>query len=62
MISICFHKDKSVTFSCWMVHFEHEQMISSGKVVQSSTGTTHVASPADIEAFWKNRLSLELFM
>ncbi|CNI77437.1 Uncharacterised protein [Yersinia similis] len=32
---------------------EHQAMIETGKVVQSSTGTTHVASPADVNAFGK---------
>lgn len=32
---------------------EYQQMIDTGKVVQSSTGTTHVAYPADINAFGK---------
>ncbi|WP_197473378.1 hypothetical protein [Erwinia sp. ErVv1] len=32
-------------------------MISTGKVVQSTTGTTHVASPADVEAFGKQAKS-----
>ena len=32
---------------------EYKQMIHSGRVVQSTTGITHVAYPADIEAFGK---------
>ncbi|MFP1762737.1 hypothetical protein [Lonsdalea quercina] len=32
---------------------EHQQMLETGKVVQSNTGTTHVAFPADVEAFGK---------
>ncbi|WP_431810161.1 hypothetical protein [Jejubacter sp. L23] len=30
---------------------EYKQMVDSGRVVQSTTGTTHVAYPANIEAF-----------
>jgi len=32
---------------------EYQQMLDTGKVIQSSTGTTHVAYPADINAFDK---------
>ena len=32
---------------------EYQQMLATGKVIQSSTGTTHVAYPADINAFGK---------
>ncbi|MEI7184351.1 RHS repeat-associated core domain-containing protein, partial [Pectobacterium carotovorum] len=37
----------------WMSPAEHQQMLETGKVVQSNTGTTHVAYPADVEAFGK---------
>jgi uncharacterized protein RhaS with RHS repeats len=42
-----------VTVGRWMGPSEYNQMIDSGRVVQSSTGTTHVASPANIDAFGK---------
>ncbi len=34
-----------VTVGRWMGPAEYEKMVSTGKVVQSTTGTTHVASP-----------------
>ncbi|WP_411751528.1 RHS repeat-associated core domain-containing protein, partial [Serratia sp. (in: enterobacteria)] len=43
----------NVTVGRWMGPAEHQAMIETGKVVQSSTGTTHVASPADVNAFGK---------
>ncbi|WP_230200469.1 RHS repeat-associated core domain-containing protein, partial [Serratia marcescens] len=42
-----------VTVGRWMGPAEYEKMVSTGKVVQSTTGTTHVASPANIDAFGK---------
>ncbi|OPX41839.1 hypothetical protein CLHUN_42910 [Ruminiclostridium hungatei] len=35
----------------WMSQTEYDAMVKSGKVQESSTGTTHVASPANPEAF-----------
>ncbi|WP_442878744.1 TreTu family toxin [Brenneria sp. g21c3] len=32
---------------------EYKQMVDSGRVVQSSTGATHVAHPENIDAFGK---------
>ncbi|WP_387465564.1 hypothetical protein [Photorhabdus sp. RM323S] len=32
---------------------EYQQMVDIGRVVQSSTGTTHVAYPVDVNAFGK---------
>ncbi|MBQ4765463.1 hypothetical protein F9U43_22240, partial [Pectobacterium versatile] len=43
----------NATVGRWMGPTEYKQMIDSGKVVQSSTGTTHVAHPANIDAFGK---------
>ena len=43
----------NTTVGRWMSPAEYEQMINTGKVIQSSTGTTHVVSPADINAFGK---------
>jgi len=37
----------------WMSQAEYDTMIKTGKVPESFTGTTHVASPADINAFGK---------
>jgi len=37
----------------WMSETEHEAMTKTGKVQESYTGTTHVAHPANIEAFRK---------
>ncbi|WP_223284219.1 hypothetical protein [Kosakonia sp. SMBL-WEM22] len=41
---------------------EYDQMIKTGTVVQSSTGTTHVASPADIEAFGKQAKPVTMYV
>ena len=43
----------NVTVGRWMGPSEYNQMTSTGKVVQSYTGTTHVASPASVDAFGK---------
>ncbi len=43
----------NATVGRWMGDSEYKQMIDSGRVVQSTTGTTHVAYPANIEAFGK---------
>jgi hypothetical protein len=37
----------------WMSKAEYDKMVKTGKVPESFTGTTHVASPADINAFGK---------
>ncbi|WP_157926284.1 RHS repeat domain-containing protein [Tenacibaculum maritimum] len=37
----------------WMSQVELDQMLSTNKVIESVTGTTHVASPANIDAFGK---------
>ncbi len=37
----------------WMSQAEYDTMVKTGKVPESFTGTTHVASPADINAFGK---------
>ncbi|MDC9583371.1 hypothetical protein PSI15_17860, partial [Xenorhabdus sp. PR6a] len=37
----------------WMSPDEHQKMLDTGKVVQSTTGTTHVGYPANIDAFGK---------
>jgi hypothetical protein len=36
-----------------MSQAEYDTMVKTGKVPESFTGTTHVASPADINAFGK---------
>ncbi|HFJ3813202.1 TPA: RHS repeat-associated core domain-containing protein [Salmonella enterica] len=43
----------TATVGRWMGPAEYQQMLDTGTVVQSSTGTTHVAYPADIDAFGK---------
>ena len=43
----------NTTVGRWMSPTEYQQMRNTGKVIQSSTGTTHVAYPADINAFGK---------
>ena len=37
----------------WMSKTEHGEMTKTGKVIESSTGTTHVATPASVDAFSK---------
>lgn len=37
----------------WMSQTEYDSMIKTGKVQESFTGTTHVALPANINAFGK---------
>ncbi|WNS42043.1 hypothetical protein [Paenibacillus sp. MMS20-IR301] len=37
----------------WMSKQEYDSMIKTGKVIESYTGTTHVAHPADVNAFRK---------
>ena len=37
----------------WMSQSEYETMLKTGKATESYTGTTHVASPADYNAFYK---------
>lgn len=44
---------RMVTVGRWMSAAEHEAMLASGRVVESFSGTTHVASPANVEAFMK---------
>ena len=44
---------ETVTVGRWMSAAEHSLMINSGKVVESRTFTTHVASPANVETFMK---------
>ena len=39
------------TVGRWMSTAEYDQMLSTGKVIQSNSGTTHVATPANINAF-----------
>ena len=39
------------TVGRWMSIAEYDQMLSTGKVIQSNSGTTHVATPAYINAF-----------
>lgn len=36
----------TATVGRWMGPSEYQQMLDTGKVIQSSTGTTHVAYPA----------------
>ena len=43
----------TATVGRWMGPSEYQQMLDTGKVIQSSTGTTHVAYPANIDAFGK---------
>lgn len=42
-----------VTVGRWMSAAEHELMMKTGRVVESFSGTTHVALPSDIGAFIK---------
>ncbi|MDX6039973.1 RHS repeat-associated core domain-containing protein, partial [Scandinavium lactucae] len=44
---------KNVTVGRWMGPEEYKKMTETGQVMQSSTGTTHVAFHADINAFGK---------
>lgn len=37
----------------WMSKQEYDSMLKTGKVIESHTGTTHVALPADVNAFRK---------
>ena len=43
----------TATVGRWMGPLEYQQVLDTGKVIQSSTGTTHVAYPANIDAFGK---------
>ncbi|WP_245609108.1 RHS repeat domain-containing protein [Vibrio rhizosphaerae] len=43
----------TTTVGRWMSKAEHEAMLKSGKVQESYSGTTHVANPAQAEAFLK---------
>ncbi len=43
----------TVTVGRWMSEAEHKIMTTTGKVVESTTGTTHVALPANAETFIK---------
>jgi RHS repeat-associated protein len=44
---------QTVTVGRWMSESEHALMMKTGKVQESLSGTTHVANPANIEAFIK---------
>lgn len=46
----------------WMSQAEYDAMVKSGKVQESFSGTTHVASPADPEAFGKQAKSGSLYV
>ena len=46
-------KGETTTVGRWMSKSEHQKMLDSGKVIESRTGTTHVANPADASAFIK---------
>ena len=41
------------TVGRWMSTAEYDQMLSTGKVIQSNSGTTHISTPANINAFGK---------
>ena len=41
------------TVGRWMSTAEYDQMLSTGKVIQSNSGTTHISTPANINAFSK---------
>jgi len=45
--------ENSVRVGRWMSREEYEKMRSSGYVQESRSGTTHVALPADAEAYRK---------
>ena len=51
-----------VTVGRWMGLAEYQEMVDSGKVVQSITGTTHVAYPADVNAFGKQAKNGALYV
>lgn len=44
---------RMVTVGRWMSATEHELMLATNRVVESVTGTTHVAFPAEYSAFMK---------
>lgn len=46
-------KGGDTTVGRWMSKTEHKQMLDTRKVVESRTGTTHVADPADASVFLK---------
>ena len=37
----------------WMFRAEYDKMVKTGKVQESYSGITHVANPADYNAFYK---------
>ena len=43
----------TTTVGRWMSNAEYQKMLETGRVVESHTGTTHVANPASAEAFGK---------
>jgi RHS repeat-associated protein len=57
-----FGLDEKTTVGRWMSPMELEEMIKTGRVVESYTGTTHVANPASVEAFGKQAKNGSLYV
>ncbi|MGG5508265.1 MULTISPECIES: RHS repeat domain-containing protein, partial [unclassified Myroides] len=51
-----------ITVGRWMGNNEFKEMSKTGKVIESYTGTTHVANPADIRAFGKQAKNGTLYV
>ncbi len=54
--------NSSTTVGRWMSEAEYKQMVKTGKVQESFSGTTHVANPASAEAFGKQAQSGSVYV